>query len=149
MKKKILSTLLAMTMTFGCTIPAAAISIYAPVEDDDESSYEMSENIPSIGSDASNASVGEDITQGKYTEYYPEDDSSSDKPFHTDVYATKASDFSVVIPKVVILSGSKNASGMILTLRKMYTYGGYWNRRFCILQRINIRCNSRQCNQYR
>lgn len=99
MKNKILSSL-ALTMA---TVIAAPMVVNAATELKDSTGSSKGED---------GVVVGEDINQGKQTEYYDEGIKADAESNSCEVYATQASTFSVIIPKTIILDGAKNEDGI-------------------------------------
>lgn len=99
--KKTMPVLMAGCMMMGSIIPA-----FAATGNDTDS-------IGSVAEDFTNKpKTGQDKVQDKQSEYSPEITSDTAKN-NCEAYLTKASTFSVVIPKKIILDGSKteNNSG--------------------------------------
>lgn len=93
-KEKLLSLTMAATMIMGSALPVFAASDH---------------NTDSVGSVAeditNNDKVGKDTVQSQKSEY--SDEITVDKAQNTcNAYLTKASTFSVVIPKTIVLDGS-------------------------------------------
>ena len=99
--QKIMSAVFAATMLMGSAMP-----VFAATENNTDS-------IGSVTEDITNSDkVGVDKVQHKKSEY--SDEITADAPTNTcNAYLTKASTFSVVIPKTIVLDGSKteNNSG--------------------------------------
>ena len=88
--KKILAYTLSLSFVLGNIIPAKA--------------NEIVDSVGSVQDDITNEiKVGQDTTQGKESEYY--EGINADKIETTNIYATIASEFNVLIPKTVILDG--------------------------------------------
>lgn len=88
--KKIISCSLALSMVLGTVVPVNAT--------------ELVNSVGSVQEDITNETkVGQDTTQGKQSEYHGK--ITADTTETTNVYATIASVFEVIIPKTVILDG--------------------------------------------
>lgn len=89
--KRVLSLLLAFTLSMGLAAPA------------------MAYNSEGSKVDETGAATGQDEAQGVESEYSECDFEASEHV--TEVYATKESTFSVLIPKTIILSGDGEHTG--------------------------------------
>lgn len=93
-KEKLLSLIMATTMIMSSTLPVFA---------------ESNHNVDSVGSVAEDITnetkIGQDVVQNQHSEY--SDEITKDQSENTcNAYLTKASTFSVVIPKTIVLDGS-------------------------------------------
>ena len=92
--KKILSLTMAATMIMGSTLP-----VFAATEHNTDSVGSVAEDI------TNETKVGQDVVQNQQSEYT--DEITKDQSENTcNAYLTKASTFSVIIPKTIVLDGS-------------------------------------------